>query len=118
MKLKMKVKTWILFFLSAWMWIGCSSPPKKISYLSLEKPKDKIDAMLSKPTDFWKVRVGVLYLKPVGVNSYLKQAETESGSSILRNVDVKMRAPFCLIPLFPILCFGGEAVVVEGAEVP
>ncbi|MGJ4752634.1 LIC10260 family lipoprotein [Leptospira kmetyi] len=114
----MKSKPLIILFLCVWTLIGCSSPPKKISYLSLEKPKDKIDTTISRPTNFWKIRFGIFYLKPVGLHSYLKQAEAESGSPILRNADIRMRAPFCLIPLFPILCFGGEAVVVEGNEVP
>lgn len=89
----------------------------------MEKPSDQIDAVVSKPkpVSFSKIRFGIFYLSPIGVNSYLKQAAQESGTPVLRNVDVQLRAQFCILPLFPVLCFGREKVVVmEGneAEVP
>ncbi|EMJ90480.1 LIC10260 family lipoprotein [Leptospira alstonii] len=95
------------------IFIGCSSGPiKRISYVSLDKPKGEILANEGKAVEFSKFLFGISQT-PAGVYPYLKEAEIQSGSPVLRNVDVVMRAGFCLLPLPPVFCVTRYSVIVE-----
>ncbi|EMS89251.1 LIC10260 family lipoprotein [Leptospira noguchii] len=93
--------------------ISCSQNVKRISYVSVDKPKDGILSGESKSVEFGKFRFGIVYIPPIGVHPYLKEAEIQSGSTVLRNVDVVMRPGFCLLPLMPVVCFTRYSVVAE-----
>ncbi|MDV6235528.1 hypothetical protein CH379_007805 [Leptospira ellisii] len=97
----------------------CSSPvPRRISYLSLERPKGEIRTGNSKPAEFDKFKIGIVYWGPVRLDSYLKEAEVKSDASVLRNVDLVFRAPFCLMPLAPLVCFAKYSVFVGEEKSP
>ncbi|WP_061250190.1 LIC10260 family lipoprotein [Leptospira alstonii] len=108
------MKVFLFVVLMLMILMNCSRDAKRISYVSLDKPKDRILSEGNQSTEFGKFRFGIFYIPPVGVYPYLKEAETKSGSSVLRNVDVIMRPGFCLLPLMPVLCATKHSVIVEG----
>ncbi|TGK33338.1 hypothetical protein EHQ12_11340 [Leptospira gomenensis] len=113
----MKSLSIILIFLCTFTF--CSSPaPKRISYLSMERPKGEIRTGNSKSAEFDRFKIGFVYWGPVRLDSYLKEAEIKSGASVLRNVDLVFRAPFCILPLAPLLCFAKYSVVVGVEDSP
>ncbi|EKR35874.1 LIC10260 family lipoprotein [Leptospira interrogans] len=97
--------------------ISCSQNVKRISYVSVDKPKDGILSNENRSVEFGKFRFGIVYIPPVGVHPYLKEAEIQSGSTTLRNVDVVMRPGFCLLPLMPMVCFTRYSIIVESNPV-
>ncbi|TGK23884.1 LIC10260 family lipoprotein [Leptospira stimsonii] len=96
--------------------LGCSQTPKKISYVILEKPIRPIEISdaKSKRLQLEKYRIGFGGLFPVELNSYLKEAESKASNSILKNVDIEMKFPICVLPLIPFVCFARYELVVEG----
>ncbi|EMY78263.1 putative lipoprotein [Leptospira weilii serovar Ranarum str. ICFT] len=108
----MKRIRFAILILLPMIFIGCSSGTvKRISYVSLDKPKGGILANEGKAVEFSEFLFGISQT-PAGVYPYLKEAEIRSGSSVLRNVDVVMRAGFCLLPLPPVFCVTRYSVVV------
>ncbi|MBM9579363.1 hypothetical protein JWG45_19650 [Leptospira sp. 201903070] len=114
----MKLTLKLLAFLFSILFLSCSQTPRKISYVILEKPNQPIGVEISKTrrVQFGKYRIGFGGLFPVGLNSYLKEAEISE--SFLRNVEVDMKFPVCILPLVPFVCFARYEVIVEGEEIP
>ncbi|MBM9501019.1 hypothetical protein JWG44_12230 [Leptospira sp. 201903071] len=110
----MKRSPKLLAYLLSIFFLCCSQTPKKISYVILEKPNRPIETEISKSkqVQFGKYRIGVGGLFPIGLNSYLKEVETSN--PILRNVEIEMKFPFCILPLIPFVCFARYEVIVEG----
>ncbi|EKO15923.1 LIC10260 family lipoprotein [Leptospira kirschneri] len=113
----MKVFRITILILILMVLTSCSQNVKRISYVSVDKPKDGILSSEGKSVEFGKFRFGIVYIPPVGVHSYLKEAEIQSGSTTLRNVDVVMRPGFCLLPLMPLVCFTRYSIIVESNSV-
>ncbi|PJZ52152.1 LIC10260 family lipoprotein [Leptospira adleri] len=108
------------FFLNSFCLLilfGCSQTPKKISYVILEKPNRAVEISFakSKQIQLGKYRIGFGGLFPVGLNSYLKEAET--ANPVLKNVEIEMKFPICVLPLMPFVCFARYEVIAEG-EIP
>ncbi|AOP35404.1 hypothetical protein A0128_17090 [Leptospira tipperaryensis] len=94
--------------------LSCSQAHRKVAYVSVERPTPKMKTVLSQPIEFAKYRIGFGGLFPIGLNSYLKEVESETSNSILKNVDIEMKFPVCVLPLIPFVCFAKYNVIVEG----
>ncbi|MCG6169329.1 hypothetical protein LFX25_15925 [Leptospira sp. FAT2] len=95
------------------------SPPRRLSYVVLDKPQSNLSSEGRIPSiESGKFRFGIFFIPASGVHSYLKEMETQTGSSVLRNVDVVMRPGFCILPLIPVVCVTRYSVVAgdEGKE--
>jgi len=106
--MKIKEKTLIYFLLTLFLSNCATTKPKPLAYLSSEKPKGIIRTQeVHKDVNKSFFKGGWYFanhnFRPaVDIQEYIKQAEKEVNSTVLRNADVELNIPFA----FDILFFG------------
>lgn len=93
--------------------VGCVSTPteEQVKYLAVNMPKGPIHTTVAgtmKEDKITRISPG-FYRPPPKFDGLvgLVAADTKSNNEVLRNVEVKLKTPFCL---FPIVCVGIDVI--------
>lgn len=106
-------KTVVATVTSLILLVGCAGERGQlIPYVALEMPKEIPPQTIVGRKNLSEMRLGFCYRPPKDVVGWLKQLEANSNSGVLREVDVELVVPFCLLPA----CFGTDTIGAAQVE--
>ena len=95
--------------LSAALLTSCITVGPSLKYAAREKPKGKIQTKSDYSQTMKISRTGFAYRPPAELDQYFSRAETAAESPVLKDFDIVLNTPGCII----FFCFGKDKVRIN-----